>query len=233
MQTMQTRALQAQLRSEISRPQIRAPKASSSGAALAPRAQHEMGLLASSSRMPVALRAEAGNDLSKAPQDFFLFIKDYGWSLRYRINKATDSSLDLEKPLQVDWVKLKTPVRDPAELQEMSNDDRFDWDNVQPPGHNGFMYQVTRAVGQGVEAIINFFDGRGLNLLVQPDGIRLLGKGDNQDQEKSKEESESVEPDSAESVTHCWVKVLGLPFLPIVQSIAFYNVEQVVVALQA
>jgi len=188
----------------------------------------EIGLSATRARL-LPLAARRDGDVFTEPQDFFIFIQDYDWSLRYRINKAADSSLDLEKPLQMDWVKLRTPVRDPAELQEMSDDERFDLDVLEPVGHNGFMYHVTRAVGQGVEAMINFLDGRDLKLLVEPDGIRVLWKGDSKNEES---QGESPWP-SAPSVTHCWVKCLGLPLWPMVQSVTFYNVEHMVVALQA
>jgi len=155
-------------------------------------------------------------------QDFFLFIKDYGWSLRYRVHQLTDSILDQEKPLQLEWVKLRRPVRNPDELLSTSGEDLFDWDVKEPASHQGFMYHVTRAVGSGVEAVINFFEGYGMKLLIQPDsGIQLTGGPE------SKRKGQGVD-DEPRSVTHCWVQVMGMPFLPILQSIAFFNLEEVV-----
>jgi len=153
--------------------------------------------------------------------DFFLFIKDYSWSLRYRITTPADSDLDTERPLDLEWVKLRKPISDPAQLTEMPSSDIFEWDVVEPPRHNGFMYQVTEVVGSGVEAVINFFQGKALKMVVQKDGISLVSKEPG---------SEVLEP---RPVTHCWVQVMGLPFLPILQYIAFFDWDEEVTSWRA
>lgn len=152
------------------------------------------------------------------PGDFFLFIKDYGWSLRYRISRAEDS-VNIERPLLLDWIKLRQPVRHPSDLLEIPSADLFQWDVVEPPRHSGFMYQVTQVMGSGVEAVINFFKDRGPKLLVQQEGVSLV-------------DSDGEAPPDVDihrkPVTHCWVQCLGLPFLPVLQYIAFLNHDEVV-----
>jgi len=174
---------------------------------------------------PLALFSEEGEGVF---HDFFLFIKDYGWSLRYRVCQLADSILDLEKPLKLEWVKLRRPVHSPSELLSASGEELFDWEQKEPPSHHGFMYHVTRAVGSGVEAVINFFEGHDLKFLIQPDsGFQLAGRP-----EGSRRGGKGPE-DKPKSVTHCWVQVMGMPFLPILQSIAFFNSEEVVMDWQA
>lgn len=153
-----------------------------------------------------------GSGLGAEPGDFFLFIKDYSWSLRYRVSRQEDS-VDTERPLLLDWIKLRRPVQKPADLLEIPSSDLFDWDVVEPPRHSGFMYQVTEVVGSGVEAVINFFKDRGPKLLVQQDGVSLVN-----------EEAETP----GKPVTHCWVQCFGLPFLPVLQYIAFLNHDEIV-----
>ncbi|CAE8639468.1 unnamed protein product [Polarella glacialis] len=164
--------------------------------------------------------SEAAPEPLGEAQDFFLFIKDYGWSLRYRVSKIAESVLNEEQPLELDWIKLRRPLRDPAELLDANKDQLFDWDTVAPAQHQGFMYHVTSAIGSGVEAVINFFEGHGLKLLIRPDtGIQLLGRGP-RDAKTADDDQKPLE------VTHCWVQVWGMPFLPMLQSIAFYNWHQ-------
>jgi len=171
--------------------------------------------------------SEAAPEPLGGAQDFFLFIKDYGWSLRYRVSKIAESVLNEEQPLELDWIKLRRPLRDPAELLDANKDQLFDWDTVAPAQHQGFMYHVTSAIGSGVEAVINFFEGHGLKLLIRPDtGIQLLGRGP-RDAKTADDDQKPLE------VTHCWVQVWGMPFLPMLQSIAFYNWHQVVLDYQA
>lgn len=153
-----------------------------------------------------------GRGLGAEPGDFFLFIKDYSWSLRYRVSRQEDS-VDTERPLLLDWIKLRRPVQKPADLLEIPSSDLFDWNVVEPPRHSGFMYQVTEVVGSGVEAVINFFKDRGPKLLVQQDGVSLVN-----------EEAETP----GKPVTHCWVQCFGLPFLPVLQYIAFLNHDEIV-----
>eukprot|EP00927_Polykrikos_kofoidii_P032448 TRINITY_DN2763_c1_g1_i1.p1 TRINITY_DN2763_c1_g1~~TRINITY_DN2763_c1_g1_i1.p1 ORF type:complete len:436 (-),score=70.08 TRINITY_DN2763_c1_g1_i1:108-1415(-) len=121
--------------------------------------------------------AHSFKDGVHAFHDFFLFIKDYGWSLRYRMQLSAESELNIEEPLRLDWVKLHNPVRNPEFLFELSSEELFDWNNISPPKHTGFMYRVTPAVPQGppaVEAVIKFLEGKGAGLLVSiQDGIRL------------------------------------------------------------
>lgn len=154
-----------------------------------------------------------GSGLGAEPGDFFLFIKDYSWTLRYRVSQKEDT-VDTERPLLLDWIKLRRPVQQPADLLEIPSSDLFDWNVVEPPRHSGFMYQVTEVVGSGVEAVINFFKNRGPKLLVQQDGVSLVN-----------EEAEEL---PGKPVTHCWVQCLGLPFLPVLQYIAFLNHDEIV-----
>jgi len=164
----------------------------------------------------VPLFGEADGPGAAQPGDFFLFIKDYSWTLRYRISTEAGSDLDTQRPLLLEWVKLRKPVSDPVDLIKVPSSDLFEWDVVEPPRHDGFMYQVTEVVGSGVEAVINFFKGKALKLLVQQDGISLVSKEPG---------SEVLSP---RPVTHCWVQVMGLPFLPILQYIAFFDSDEVV-----
>lgn len=172
-----------------------------------------------------------------APDDFFLFIKDYGWSLRYSVSRLAKSVLDVEKPLQLEWVKLRKPVSDPKDLLEASRQDLFDWEVREPPSNNGFMYQVTRVVGSSVEAVINFFEGRGLNFLIHPDvGVQLAGQSrstEKQTNSEGQQEEDSRAQNESRSITHCWVQVMGMPWLPILQSIAFFNLDEEVMKWQA
>mmetsp|Transcript_12218 Transcript_12218/g.31398 ORF Transcript_12218/g.31398 Transcript_12218/m.31398 type:complete len:277 (-) Transcript_12218:430-1260(-) len=171
---------------------------------------------------------ETGEKPRVGPRDFFLFIKDYGWSLRYRVGLTSveedaERRLDEKEPLTLQWVKLKRPIKNPAELLQADSWELFDWKVMEPVRHSGFMYDVTRWIETGVEAVINFFKGRDLKLLVKPDdGIQLvLGK-----ELAGKGGAAGKDP---QSVTHCWVETMGLPFLPILQSVAFFNLQQVVV----
>lgn len=166
-------------------------------------------------------------------KDFFLFIKDYSWTLRYRISHTADSDTDVDakSPLQMEWVKLKRPLQNPSELlEEDVKADLFDWAVREPPNHHGFMYQVTAAVGSGVEAVINFFKGRGLKLLVQADSINLVGEEGAANDDNLCLDCGTGVP---RPVTHCWVQVVGLPFFPVLQQIAFYNSHDVVTNWQA
>jgi hypothetical protein len=166
-----------------------------------------------------------------ATKDFFLFIKDYGWSLRYRVNEVA-SALDMEVPLQLDWVKLKRPISDPETILGAASDELFNWDVVEPPSYHGWMYQVKQAVGSGVEAVINILDGRGVSLLVQLDDIQVVNRPaapslDDQSEEKLVAESTQA------AVTHGWVEWSGMSWLPIVQSVSFYYLQDVVLSVQA
>lgn len=76
--------------------------------------------------------------------------------------------------------------------------------------------------------MINFFEGHGLEILVQLDkGIQLKGRGP---QSKDQDNPPECEP---RSITHCWVETAGLPFLPMLQSIVFYNLHTEVLSVQA
>jgi hypothetical protein len=155
-------------------------------------------------------------------QDFFIFIKDYGWSLRYRVMKQAGSFIDQEHPLQLEWIKLHRPLASPDELTTEDTDSIFDWSTKAAAKHAGFMYEVTQAIDTGVEAVVNFFKDHGLKFLVRPDtGVSLLPL------------KESDKENGPQEVTHCWVQVMGMPFLPMLQSIAFYNFQQVVLDYQA
>lgn len=161
------------------------------------------------------LPPSAVDDLIQGTRDFFLFIKGYDWSLRYSVGlEDGDASLSKDTPLEVEWVKLLRPFHNPTELLEPSSWQIFDWGSVAPAQHWGFMYEITQLIGSGVEAVINFFRGHDLRLLVSAEqGIQLRPKGDQE------------EP---HTVTHCWVETKGLPFMPMPQVIAFYNLNQVV-----
>lgn len=152
-------------------------------------------------------------DLSKAATDFFMFIKDYGWTLRYHVSRIA-GQLVMDEPMKVDWVKLKKPVKDPAALVSTSSEDLFDWSVTKPPNNKGFGYSVASVLDEGITMVINFMQGRGVSLLIRHDGgnFQLLG-------------SPAGHP---LSVTHCWVNVMGLPVVPIVKSISFFDIgEQV------
>lgn len=137
------------------------------------------------------------------------------------LSRETSSSLSRirDTPLLLDWIKLRQPVRHPSDLLEIPSADLFQWDVVEPPRHSGFMYQVTQVMGSGVEAVINFFKDRGPKLLVQQEGVSLV-------------DSDGEAPPDVDihrkPVTHCWVQCLGLPFLPVLQYIAFLNHDEVV-----
>jgi len=152
--------------------------------------------------------------------DFFLFIKDYGWALRYRIRWIAKAVLDMDKPLQLDWVKLIRPVREPlAPLQ--AGAEIFNWNALAEVKFAGFGYQVIKSIGNGVEAVINLLQGRGISILVQPDSsLQLIVRNNQKD--------ETVRP-----VTHCWVQCRGMPMLPIPQSISFYDLQEVVMKWNA
>lgn len=170
----------------------------------------------------------APNESTTGPADFFLFIKDYSWSLRYRISRRDDEGLDVNNPLELEWIKLRKPMRNPRELFQGTSTDIFDWAVREPPRHQGFMYQVTELVGSGVEAVINFFKGRGPSLLVTPDGIALATEHDSAGDD-SGGGAAGAEVEQKKPVTHCWVEVVGLPFFPVLQSIAFFNSQEVVI----
>jgi len=150
----------------------------------------------------------------QAGADFFLFIKDYGWGLRYHASWPAGIGLDLGKPLQLDWVKLRRPLADPSALLQATSDQIFDWNVIQAPRHKGFEYQVAAATSAGAEAVINFLKDMNLSLWIQKgEGIKLLSPGDSS---------------KAQEVTHAWVQCKSLPFNPSVQSVSFYHLHQVV-----
>jgi len=181
---------------------------------------------------PAVAGGEEAQEFYNGPRDFFLFIKDYEWSLRYRVGLASmDESedvqqLDEKEPLKLQWVKLKKPIKDAAELFKSDSWQLFDWEVMEPAKHHGFMYHVTRWIDSGVEAMINFFEGHGVKLLVRPDtGIQLLLGKEHQTEERSVDEPKSV--------THAWVETIGMPWLPFVTSIAFFNMAHVIVDWRA
>lgn len=195
---------------------------------LAPEAAAQAQTLA----VPPPSPWSAPGDGSEGPADFFLFIKDYSWCLRYHVSRD-DDGMDLDRPLEMEWVKLRRPVRSPDELFAKTasgrRDGLIDWAVRAPPRHSGFFYQVTEAVGSGVEAAINFLHGRGPSLLVQPTGISLALENRQEEEEASLSDEASPEVWGT-PITHCWVEVGGLPFfLPVPQSIAFFNFEEMVV----
>lgn len=147
--------------------------------------------------------------------DFFLFIKDYGWSLRYRIGRLIDGTLNLIQPLKLDWVKLRKPIKDSKKLLTTPSEELFNWDIIKPPNHKGFKYRVAGMIGDGVEAVINFLDGRGVSLLVGSKSIQLLDRSQPQEVVKA--------------VTHSWIQCIGMPLLPIVKSVTFFDVDKPVV----
>mmetsp|Transcript_54230 Transcript_54230/g.153625 ORF Transcript_54230/g.153625 Transcript_54230/m.153625 type:complete len:381 (+) Transcript_54230:70-1212(+) len=170
-------------------------------------------------------------EVTAGTKDFFLFIKEYPWSLRYKVAMTDDDSVDVSKPLDMEWVKLKRPVRSAADLFEGGADDLLDWAVREPPRHEGFMYRVEQAVGSGAEAVINFFRDKGPNLLVLPDGVHISGAPQSEEMKKATQSGEGTQGDK--HVTHCFVEVGGLFFMPILQSIAFFNLQEVVMDWQA
>jgi len=173
-------------------------------------------------RLPAVFRDPSSSSTDDA--EFFLFIKDYSWSLRYTVSRK-DDGLNPDKPLRMEWVKLRKPLSKPEEILDAAPDELFLWDVKEPPRHDGFMYQVTETLSSGVEAVINFFKGHGMNFVVQTDGIRLVSGGDTS---KSKGDQLAAIPIEPKPVTHCWVKVVGLPFFPVLQQIAFFDAQNVV-----
>jgi hypothetical protein len=164
---------------------------------------------------------------AEGPKDLYLFVKNYDWSLRYRV-RHIDAALDLEHPLELQWVKLRKAPTNPSEvLGDAESLDLFDWENTAPAGHKGFMYEVTKAVGSGVEAVINFFKGRGVNLIVQADGISLAPEAPSLSDPSASQEGKP------RPVTTCWVDVSGLPLFPSVKTINFFNSQETVLAWQA
>jgi hypothetical protein len=152
----------------------------------------------------------------RAGADFFLFIKNYGWSLRYRASWPAGIGLDLGRPLQIDWVKLRRPLADPKALLQATSDQIFDWNVIRPPGHKGWEYQVAAATSAGSEAVINVLKDMNLSLWIQKGvSIKLLTHGDS---------SKSHE------VTHAWVQLGVNPF---VQSVSFYYLQKVVMQWHA
>jgi len=182
------------------------------------------------SALPTRLFSPAGEP-SDSPSDFFLFIKDYGWGLRYRISLMAESALNLRAPLQLDWVKLRRPIKNPKELTSKSSEELFDWDVMKPPRHKGFGYHVTQTVGSGVEAVINFLDGKGVSLLVQPDkSIEIVHRGGSK---KAVLGPTGSAFSGAHAVTHCFIVCMGMPLLPIVKSISFFDLQEEVARWQA
>jgi hypothetical protein len=98
------------------------------------------------------MSSQIGSSLGALPEpkDLYLFVKNYDWSLRYRVRRVA-ADLDVDTPLELEWVKLRKAPKEPAEvLGDTAASDLFDWTNTAPAGHKGFMYEVTKAVGSGV-----------------------------------------------------------------------------------
>mmetsp|Transcript_22065 Transcript_22065/g.50426 ORF Transcript_22065/g.50426 Transcript_22065/m.50426 type:complete len:326 (+) Transcript_22065:21-998(+) len=131
---------------------------------------------------------------------FFLMVQDYSWALRYYSSRL----LDADRPLELEWVKLKQPLHKPTELGEGA----FQWDERQVSKRDGFQYRVKRAVEAGVEIIINFIDGQGVTLLVQKNG-QLKAYLDES-------------PTDMRAITHGWVQTIS-SFIPVPRSISLYN----------
>jgi hypothetical protein len=165
------------------------------------------------------MSSQIGSSLGSLPEpkEMYLFLKNYDWSLRYRVRRVAED-LDVDTPLELEWVKLRKAPTEPAEvLRGMATSDIFDWTNTAPVGHKGFMVEVTKAVGSGVEAVINLLKGRGFNLIVNPDGISMAPP------------EATAQP---RRVTHCWVDA-GSLFFPSVRAINFFNSQESVLAWQA
>lgn len=178
---------------------------------------------------PEVVGEKETEEFHNGPRDFFLFIKDYEWSLRYRVGLVSKEEsedgqkLDEKEPLKLQWVKLKKPIKNAAELFQSDSWELFDWEVMEPARHQGFMYHVTRWIDSGVEAVINFFEGRGVKLLVRPDsGIQLLLGEEHRKEERN-------DNDEPKSVTHAWVETMGMPWLPFVTAISFFNLQRVIV----
>lgn len=169
-----------------------------------------------------SLFAQPG-DPGDAMPDFFLFIKDYGWSLRYRISRLASDAINLQEPLRLEWIRLRKPVRDAKTLLTVPSEELFNFQEIMAPGHKGFKYHVTRITDGASEAVINMLDGKGISLLVGQGGIQLL------DLRRSVSFSgEGI----AKAITHCWVQCLGMPLLPMVKSVSFYNSDDLVLQLK-
>lgn len=178
-----------------------------------------MGVVKDAQSGIAEMSSQIGSSLGALPEpkDLYLFVKNYDWSLRYRVRRVA-ADLDVDTPLELEWVKLRKAPKEPAEvLRGMATWDLFDWTNTAPVGHKGFMIEVTKAVGSGVEAVINMLKGRGFNLIVNPDGISMAPP------------EATAQP---RRVTHCWVDAGNL-FFPSVRTINFFNSQESVLAWQA
>jgi len=165
------------------------------------------------------MSSQIGSNLGSLPEpkDLYLFMKNYDWGLRYRVRRVA-ADLDVDSPLELMWVKLRKAPTEPAEvLRDTAISDLFDWTETAPVRHKGFMYEVTKAVGSGVETVLSL-QGRVFNLIVNLDGISMAPS------------EATAQP---RRVTHCWVDVAGLPFFPSVRAINFFNSQESVLAWQA
>jgi hypothetical protein len=159
-------------------------------------------------------------------REIFLVVKDYGWSLRYSVNLVDGSDeLDLEKPMRLDWVKLREPFASSAEMLAPGSAEAFNFDSMAAVKAKVFQYRVsstdtTSGSGPVVETVLNCFEGKGVFLAVRKDGISLV------------ERNETAATDAPQAATRCWVELRSLMW-PSVQVISFYNAQERVSHWQA
>lgn len=177
------------------------------------------------SQVADASTASEKEPLQIAASEFFLFISNYGWSLRYQINRLAESALNLQHPLKMEWVKLRQQVSDHDLLIKMNNEDLFDLSMTSEVKYNGYFYEVmnsTRNDATHMEVVINLLQGRGVSILVDlQEGIRLL------DRSVSNAANQAEQYVRPLNVTHCWVQMGGMANT-VLKSVSFYDKQDVV-----
>lgn len=167
------------------------------------------------------------NAKKEGPRDFYLFIKDYDWSLQYRVGLTSSDGkhLDNEAPLKLTWVKLNKAIRSRDELSKATAQELFRWDEMEPVKHKGFMYHVKNAFDDSVEAVIKFFEDKGIVLRVTPEaGIQLLF---------GQHPAKPAPPEApSQAITHCWVETGGMPWAPTMTRMTFYEGASTVFELE-
>eukprot|EP00929_Paragymnodinium_shiwhaense_P070606 TRINITY_DN35753_c0_g1_i1.p1 TRINITY_DN35753_c0_g1~~TRINITY_DN35753_c0_g1_i1.p1 ORF type:complete len:356 (+),score=95.28 TRINITY_DN35753_c0_g1_i1:137-1204(+) len=162
-----------------------------------------------------------------------LVIRDYDWTLQYKVNLLPDgSALDTEQPLQMHWVKLKTPFKSSEHLISAEAKENYLWDQLEEPQNRGFKYKVCNLSqpedafsGPEAEVVINLLDGRGCFLLVSKEkGIRVVDKNKYSEKEVAAivAKGGKCTGEDPVSVSHVWVQLRSLYF-PILQQLQFLD----------
>lgn len=130
--------------------------------------------------------------------------------------------VDKEEPMELGWVKLQKPARDAEKLLKTAASELFDFTRVSEAKHEGFKYKVKSLVDGGVEAAINFLESKnGPSLFLETEkGFSVM-----------KQEADGSR--IPRHITHAFVFCMGMPFMPIIKSVSFYDVGEVVMSIQA